>query len=74
MSEIVFTAIVFKVQTLIDNGVRVTLDLPEDAIPQMAMLAETRRQGIPLVFTAKAEGEPHGRKKSGHDNTRPKER
>ena len=42
-------------QTLIDGGVRVTLDLPEDCIPQMAMLAETRKDGIPLVFTAKLE-------------------
>ena len=48
-----FEAIVYKVQTLADGGVRVTLDLPETAIPQMAMLAETKRDGIPLVFTAK---------------------
>ena len=48
-----FDAIVYKVQTLADGGVRVTLDLPETAIPQMAMLAETKRDGIPLVFTAK---------------------
>ena len=48
-----FEAIVYKVQTLSDGGVRVTLDLPETAIPQMAMLAETKRDGIPLVFTAK---------------------
>ena len=55
MSEIVFPAIVYKVQTLVDNGVRVTLDLPEDCIPQMAMLAECKRQGIPLIFTAQLE-------------------
>ena len=48
-----FEAIVYKVQTLADGGVRVTLDLPETAIPQMAMLAETKREGVPLVFTAK---------------------
>ena len=48
-----FDAIVYKVQTLADGGVRVTLDLPETAIPQMAMLAETKREGVPLVFTAK---------------------
>jgi hypothetical protein len=51
-----FEAIVYKVQTLSDGGVRVTLDLPETAIPQMAMLAETKRDGIPLVFTAKVTG------------------
>lgn len=51
-----FEAIVYKVQTLADGGVRVTLDLPETAIPQMAMLAETKRDGIPLMFTAKVHG------------------
>jgi len=45
---------VYKVQTLIDGGVRVTLDLPETAIPQTAMLAEARRQGLALQFEAKA--------------------
>jgi hypothetical protein len=53
-SKIAFTAEVYKVQTLIDHGIRVTLDLPEDAIPQMAMLAECQRQGIPLLFDVKA--------------------
>ena len=48
-----FEAVVYKVQTLADGGVRVTLDLPETCIPQMAMLAETKRDGIPLMFTAK---------------------
>jgi len=52
-----FEAIVYKVQTLADGGVRVTLDLPETAIPQMAMLAETKRDGIPLVFEAKVKAE-----------------
>lgn len=53
-AKIEFTAEVYKVQTLMDNGVRVTLDLPETAIPQMAMLAEAKRQGIVLVFVAEA--------------------
>ena len=48
-----FEAIVYKVQTLSDGGIRLTLDMPETAIPQMAMLAETKREGIPLEFTAK---------------------
>lgn len=55
METIVFVAEVYKVQTLIDGGVRVTLDLPETAIPQMAMLAEARRQGLALQFEAKAD-------------------
>ena len=57
MSEtnvISFEAIVNSVKTLSsDNTIRVVLDLPETAIPQMAMLAETKREGIPLEFTAK---------------------
>jgi hypothetical protein len=52
-----FEAAVYKVQTIAtDNGIRLTLDLPETAIPQMAMLAECRREGIPLVFEAKING------------------
>lgn len=43
-----FQASVYKVQTLSDGGLRVALDLPETAIPQMAMLAECQRQRIYL--------------------------
>lgn len=53
--KITFNAVVYKVQTLADNGIRITLDLPETAIPEMAMLAETKRQGIALVFEASAD-------------------
>ena len=50
-----FEAIVNSVKTLSsDNTIRVVLDLPETAIPQMAMLAETKREGIALVFEARA--------------------
>jgi len=57
MSEAVirFTAAVYKVSTLIDGGIRLTLDLPETAIAQAAMLMEAKQQGIPLVFEAKAQ-------------------
>ena len=49
-----FEAIVNSVKTLSsDNTIRVVLDMPETAIPQMAMLAETKRDGIPLEFVAK---------------------
>lgn len=55
MSEkITFDATVYKVQTLADMGIRITLDLPETAIPQAAMLMETKRQGIPLIIEVKA--------------------
>ena len=71
MSAITFPATVYKVQTLIDGGVRVTLDLPEECIPEMAMLAETRKEGIPLVFTARVD-DPENRKKAGDDRQRRK--
>ena len=45
---ITFEAVVYKVQTLADNGIRVTLDLEESAILQMAQLAECQRQGAVL--------------------------
>ena len=55
-----FVASVYKVQTLVDGSVRVTLDLPETAIPQMAMLAECQRAGIVLTFEAReAEDDVH---------------
>lgn len=54
-AEIKFQAAVYKVQTLVDGGIRLTLDLPETAIPQMAMLAECQRDGIPLLFTAEVD-------------------
>jgi hypothetical protein len=71
MTDIQFPATVYKVQTLTDMGIRLTLDLPEDCIPQMAMLAETKRQGIALLFTAKI-NEPSNRKENGNDRQRRK--
>jgi hypothetical protein len=52
MAEIRFSAAVYKVQTLSDGGIRVTLDLAETAIATAAMLMETKQQGIPLIFIA----------------------
>lgn len=50
-----FQATVYKVQTLIDGGLRITLDLPETAISQAAMLMECKREGIPLIIEARAD-------------------
>ncbi len=52
-----FPATVYKVQTLIDGGLRVTLDLPETAITQAAALMECKRVEIPLKVTAKKDTE-----------------
>ena len=47
-----FWAVVYKVQTLTDHGIRLTLDMPEDAVMTMAELVECKRRGIVLSFTA----------------------
>ena len=53
--EIRFSAEVNKVQTLTDGGIRVTMDLPETAIMQAAMLMECKREGIPLVVVCSSD-------------------
>ncbi len=52
-----FPAIVASVKTLVDGGLRVTLDLPEDAISQAAALMACKREGIPLKVEVKADGD-----------------
>jgi hypothetical protein len=54
---IAFPATVEKVQTLVDGGIRITLDLPEDAIAQAASLMACKREGIPLRVEVKADGD-----------------
>jgi hypothetical protein len=44
-------AVVYKVQTLTDHGIRISLDLPETAIMQMAMFAECQRMQVLLDVT-----------------------
>ena len=50
-----FHATVEKVQTLVDGGIRVTLDLPEDAIAQAASLMACKADGIALTVEVKAD-------------------
>jgi hypothetical protein len=50
-----FDATVAKVQTLVDNGLRVTLDLPEQAIDAAAVLMALKRQGSALKVTVKVD-------------------
>lgn len=61
-SKIQFPATVNQVRTLADGGVRVVLDMPEDAIPQMAMLAECKRQGIYMLVTCTTFGGDDGKR------------
>ena len=49
--SITFQAIVNKVQTLADGGLRVTLDLQEDAIVEAAWLMQAKRDGVVLTMT-----------------------
>ena len=49
-----FDASVIRVQTMESGALRVVLDMPEDSIPQMAMLAECKRNGIYLHVRCEA--------------------
>jgi hypothetical protein len=53
---IVFQATVAKVQTMVDGGLRVVLDLPETAIVQVGELMECKRQGVALNVKATRNG------------------
>ena len=52
-----FWASVAKVQTLADGGIRVTLDLPETAITQMAELVAYKVHGVVLDVACVAKQE-----------------
>ena len=54
-SEIEFSAVVYKVQTLVDGGIRVTFDLTDTGIAPAAMLMECKRQCIALRLKATAD-------------------
>jgi hypothetical protein len=51
VTDLHFIAEVYKVQTLVDNGLRVTLDLPESAIPAAAALMEAKRREYAVRVT-----------------------
>jgi len=58
-----FDAIVARVQTLADNGIRVTLDLGENEVVAAAQLMELKRIGAVLKVTVepgKRDGEGYG--------------
>jgi hypothetical protein len=56
VSEIIqFDATVQKVQTLVDFGLRVTLDLPETAIISAAQLMAAKREGLILHVSIEPE-------------------
>lgn len=55
LAEFTFHAAVYKVQTLVDGGIRITLDMPETEIATAAIFMECQRLGIPLLMVAKAD-------------------
>ena len=50
-----FDATVYKVQTLVDCGLRVTLDLPEHEILAAALLMTFKRDGVALRVVARVD-------------------
>lgn len=48
MEPFAFDAAVYKVQTLVDGGLRITLDLPETEIEAAIRLIECKRTETPL--------------------------
>ena len=57
MDPIRFVAAVQKVQTLVDGGIRVTLDLAETDIQQAADLMVLKREGIPILVECRMDRE-----------------
>lgn len=55
MDAIYFNAEVQSVKTLVDGGLRVTFDLPEDAIEQVKRLMECKRDGTALRVAVAAQ-------------------
>lgn len=47
-----FVAEIYKVQTLVDGGLRLTLDLPETAVDVVTKMIECKRQGGLLEVAA----------------------
>jgi len=70
MSEpIKCVAIVYKVQSLAGNGIRVSIDLPDSAIMQAAMFMECQRMQVvldveckPQDLTTSPDGTPNDKK------------
>lgn len=54
-ATIEFAAVVAQVRTLADGGLRVTLDLAEDAVYQVAWLMEVKRGEAVVRVTCKRE-------------------
>jgi ribonucleotide reductase alpha subunit len=64
-----FIASIHKVQTLVDGGIRLTLDMPETATLEMAQLAEIKlHKGIARVTVVPEFFDDDGREKEEKTN------
>lgn len=54
-NAIVFSASVASIKTLMDGGIRISFDLPEDAIKEAAALMQARIDGIALIVSVMAD-------------------
>lgn len=63
MASIEFVAVVSQVKTLADGGIRVTFDLPEDAVMQAAQLMECKRGNAVLEIKAVLQSFTNGKAK-----------
>ncbi|MEK6751601.1 MAG: hypothetical protein AABZ00_04985 [Chloroflexota bacterium] len=55
VNVIQFSASVASIKTLVDGGIRITFDMPEDAIAQAAQLMACKKDMIPLRVEVKAD-------------------
>jgi len=65
MDKIIVAMTVEKVQTMVDGALRVTLDMSETSVMQMAQFVECKRMGVVL----KAEFTPDLQADSGNEKS-----
>jgi len=71
VSETTFWAVVGKVQTMADGGIRVYLDLPESAIVEAAELMAYKREAVVLdVVCSPREENERESDNNGREQTR----
>lgn len=73
MSEVIqFDAVVYKVSTLVDQGLRITLDLPETALIAAAQMMAAKREGMILHIEVTTDKQVHAVNGERDERTRPR--
>lgn len=71
MNELIeFDAIPYKIQTLVDQGLRFTFDAPETAIIAAAQLMAAKREGLILHISIRPEKQVNAGNEQGTMGTR----